>query len=146
MKRSLTRRSNLFLMEMIFAILFFALASTVCIKLFAAAHNLSQKTTDCNHAMTAVKSAVSFFETGDGSLESLTQNYPDSKLEDSLLTVYYDKNWKLCTQNKSAYQMKICTKSSSKQLTVATITAYNSKQEALFSLDASCYEPIKVGD
>ena len=146
MKHSSARRSNLFLMDMILAILFFALASMVCMRLFAAAHNLSRKTSDSNFAMTAVKSAVSYFEAGDGSLESLMTEYPDSTLENSVLTVYYDKNQRLCTQSESVYRIKISIKSSSKQLTVATITAYDSGQQDLFALDASCYQPIKVGD
>lgn len=146
MKHSSARRSNLFLMEMILAILFFALASMVCMKLFAAAHDLSRKTSDSNFAMTAVKSAVSYFEAGDGSLESLMSAYPDSTSEDSTLTVYYDKNQRLCTQSEAFYRIKVTIKSSSEQLTVATITAYDSGQEELFALDASCYQPIKVGD
>ncbi len=53
-------RSSLFLMELIVAILFFSLASAVCMQLFAKAHTLSKKSINENHA---VNEAVSLAET-----------------------------------------------------------------------------------
>lgn len=44
-------KSSLFLMELIIAILFFALASAVCIQLFVKAHVLGKNTTEENHAL-----------------------------------------------------------------------------------------------
>ena len=59
MKRTLPKRSNLFLMEMIIAILFFALASAVCMQFFAKSKILSMETSAKNHAMIVAKSAAS---------------------------------------------------------------------------------------
>ena len=44
-------KSNLFLMELMICILFFALASAVCIQMFAKAGRLSQSSVDESHAV-----------------------------------------------------------------------------------------------
>ena len=43
--------SSLFLMELIIAILFFSLASTVCIQLFVKAHLLTEKSVNINQSI-----------------------------------------------------------------------------------------------
>ena len=44
-------KSSLFLMELIIAILFFSLASAVCIQLFVKSHTLGKTTTDENKSL-----------------------------------------------------------------------------------------------
>ena len=48
MKRRIQRRSNIFLMEIIISILFFSIASAVCIQLFAKAKLQSDNTAALN--------------------------------------------------------------------------------------------------
>lgn len=146
MKRTLPKRSNLFLMEMIIAILFFALASAVCMQLFAKSKLLSMETSAKNHAMIIAKSAASSFETGDGSLVSLQADYPNSNLNGSLLTVYYDKNWNICSKKNARYDMEITSKEKNPNLMLAVITIHDFDSSELFELTASCYQPIKAGE
>lgn len=146
MKRTLPKRSNLFLMEMIIAILFFALASAVCMQFFAKSKILSMETSAKNHAMIIAKSAASSFESGDGSLTSLQTDYSHSTLEDSLLTVYYDNDWKTCSKKDARYDMQITTDVKSSRLVLGTITIHDSDSSELFQLQASCYYPIKAGE
>lgn len=144
MKRPLPKRSNLFLMEMIMAILFFALAGMVCMQLFLKARGLSRDTTATNRAITLVKSVASTFEAGNGSLESLLDSYPYASLEDSTLEVFYDANWQPCDRKKYVYRMQMTVKEPKKNPAVCTITVTDSDKKKLFSLDASCYQPIKA--
>ena len=44
-------RTSLFLMELIIVILFFAIASAICLRLFVGAHLLSEKDKDLSHAL-----------------------------------------------------------------------------------------------
>ena len=44
MKRTPAKRSSLFLLELIIAILFFSLTSAVCVQFFARAHRISRQT------------------------------------------------------------------------------------------------------
>lgn len=144
MKRPLPKRSNLFLMEMILAILFFSLASAVCMQLFVKARVLSEKTSAQNHSMVLAKSAASAFEAGDGTLESLQENYPKSLLEDSRLRIYYDEDWKLCTEKEKTYEMCITIEARDGNLTTAIIAVKGSDDAELFRLSASCYQPLKA--
>ncbi|MBQ6415183.1 MAG: hypothetical protein IJJ65_02920, partial [Butyrivibrio sp.] len=44
-------RTSLFLMELIIVILFFALASAICLRLFAGAHLMAENDRNLNHAL-----------------------------------------------------------------------------------------------
>ena len=52
MRKSPPKRSNLFLLELILAIFFFALASAVCIRLFVQARTLTLESHKQNQALT----------------------------------------------------------------------------------------------
>lgn len=67
-----TSKSSLFLMELIIAILFFALASAVCIQLFAKAHLLGQTTMEENHSLLMTQNMSEIF------LGLIPQHYGDS--------------------------------------------------------------------
>lgn len=109
MKHTLTRRSNLFLMELIIAILFFSLAGALCMQLFLKARTLSAETSNQNHALAQAKSAAAVFEAGDGTLNGISQFFSDSLLSDSgkELCVYYDRFWNSCKEADSKFRMTI---------------------------------------
>ena len=78
MRHRLQRRSNLFLMEIILAILFFSIASAVCIRLFARAHVQSEETAALNHAVLIASGAAEALETWDGTPESMEALFPEA--------------------------------------------------------------------
>ena len=57
--------SSLFLMELILAILFFSVASAVCVQLFARAHTASEQSAALNRAVLAAESAAESFKGAD---------------------------------------------------------------------------------
>ena len=59
MRRS---KSGLFLMEIMFAILFFSLAGAVCLQLFVKAHSLSRDAKTLDAAVTVCQSAAAVLE------------------------------------------------------------------------------------
>lgn len=144
MKRSLPKRSNLFLMEMILAILFFALAGAVCMQLFVKARVLSENTSARNQSLVLAKSAASAFEAGDGNLATLKEDYPYSRIEDSTLKIFYDENWKPCEKKDKIYEMQITIEKQNGNLTTASIAVTDSKNEELLRLKADCYQQIKA--
>lgn len=146
MKRTLPKRSNLFLMEMILAILFFSLASAVCMQLFVKARTLSQKTSEQNHAMSIAKSAASVFEAGNGTLDSLLSEYPHSQTAGTTLTVYYNDQWEPCSSKESDYRMTLKLDPQENGLTLADIQIVDARQTELFELTASNYQSRKAGD
>lgn len=56
----------LFLLELVFSILFFSLASAVCVGLFAQAHELSREAKELNLAVNTVSSAAELVTASDG--------------------------------------------------------------------------------
>lgn len=64
-------KSALFLMELIIALLFFSLASTVCIRLFVNAHSLSAQTVDMNYAVNYAQNMAEAFMGCSGDLQAL---------------------------------------------------------------------------
>lgn len=74
-------KSSLFLMELIIALLFFSLASTVCIRLFVHAHTLSARTIDQNYAVNYAQNMAEAFLGCDGDLNSLQALLSGSQLD-----------------------------------------------------------------
>lgn len=103
MNRQPTRRSSLFLTELIIAILFFSLASTVCVRIFVKSHTLEQESIQLNHAVSAASSVAEIFRNQENPFEILKKQYPDGIKDDNHYRFFYDKDWSLCDKNKAIY-------------------------------------------
>ena len=91
-------RSSLFLMEMIIAILFFSLASAVCIQLFAKSHLLGRQTVNQNHAVTWAQSLADSYLTLDGNLGAVQELFPiSSQTSENNLRLSFNSNWDPCS-------------------------------------------------
>ncbi len=73
-------KSSLFLMELIIALLFFSLASTVCIRLFVNAHYLSGQTVNQNYAVNYAQNMAEAFMGCDGDLSAMQSIFSGSQL------------------------------------------------------------------
>ena len=107
MKKSPPKRSNLFLLELILAIFFFALASAVCIRLFVHARALTLESHKQNQALTCAKNLSALFESRKGSLPDMAEDFPLSTLEGSRLEIYYNEDWELCPENENTYLLTL---------------------------------------
>ena len=96
-------RSSLFLMEMIIAILFFSLASAVCIQLFARSHLLSTQTVNKNHAVIWAQNLAESYLATEGDLTAMEELFSPSDVSgDTALTLYFDSQWNLCASGDNA--------------------------------------------
>lgn len=93
MKRTPMRRSSLFLFECIIAILFFILAATVCIRLFAQSYLTSQESQDLTMAVQMTSSYVEQFRAG--------TTFPAE------MKVYYDDAWDECNEAAAIHTLTI---------------------------------------
>lgn len=145
MRKSPPKRSNLFLLELILAIFFFALASAVCIRLFVQARTLTLESHKQNQALTCAKNLSALFESREGSLADIAENFPQSHLEDSRLEIYYNEDWELCPKNENAYLLTLTLSDSSYEghLPEGEIQV-SEDRELLCTLAVSCYIPIEV--
>ena len=103
MQRTPARRSSLFLLECIIAILFFIIAATVCIQLFAKAHIISKESEDLTMAVQLTSSYVEEFRGG--------KSFP------SELLIYYDESWSLCEKMNATHTLTITTSVESNTIT-----------------------------
>lgn len=88
-------KSGLFLMELIIAIAFFAIASAVCIQLFAAAHTMRARSFGLQMAVASAQGAAEAFKvTGD--LYEMS-GLLEAALHEGRLVIEYDENWAIAT-------------------------------------------------
>lgn len=103
MNRQPARRSSLFLMELIIAILFFSLASTVCVRFFIKSHSLEENSRNLNHAVTAATSVAEIFRSQERPFLCLSAEFPLGEATEKSYQFYYDKSWALCSSEDASY-------------------------------------------
>ena len=107
-----TSKTGLFLMELIISILFFALAGTVCIQLFAKSHMLDGKTAAQNHAIVKCEDFCEIFygvvdENPEVSerMAAMAEITGADLSGDSGLIIYYDEDFNACKADGSTYYL-----------------------------------------
>ncbi len=84
------RSSSLFLMELILAILFFSVASAVCVQIFVRSHVMSRQSEVLNHAVTVCTNTAETFAASEELLLGTTETY-------------YDEAFTVCDKADAAY-------------------------------------------
>lgn len=107
MNKGPAKRSSLFLMELIIAVLFFCLASSVCIQFFVKAHLVSQETRNLNMSVNQVSSMAELMKNDPQFLERVAKDFPLAEVGDGTAVVYYNEQWEPCTEEDAWYQMNI---------------------------------------
>ena len=79
--------SSLFLLELILAVLFFSVASALCIQIFTKAHLMSQDARDLNFAV------------------SMAEQMSDGTLQDA--AAYYDSSYASCEKADAVYVLTV---------------------------------------
>lgn len=92
MERTPAKRSSLFLLELMIAILFFCLASAVCVQIFVKAHTISRETQELNTALEKVSGYTELF-------------LADALTEDT--EIFYDADWQECSKDEASYEIVI---------------------------------------
>lgn len=83
--------SSLFLLELILAVLFFSVASALCIQIFTKAHLMSQDARDLNFAVNEIS--------------SMAEQMPDDSLQDA--AAYYNSSYASCEKADAVYVLTI---------------------------------------
>ena len=83
--------SSLFLLELILAVLFFSVASALCIQIFTKAHLMSQDARDLNFAVNEVS--------------SMAEQMPDDSLQDA--AAYNDSSYASCEKADAVYVLTV---------------------------------------
>ncbi|WP_029072910.1 hypothetical protein [Kandleria vitulina] len=87
-------KSSLFLMEIIFSLLFFSIAGSICVQLFIKSHIISQETKYLSHANMIANNIAETYRA-----HTLTDHYPYDKDKN----IYFDNNWILTNSDNAVF-------------------------------------------
>lgn len=110
MKRKPTANpSSLFLLELIFAILFFSVASAVCVQVFVKSHTLSTQAHDLTQASRRagdVAELITASTSPDDMKNLLEDAYSDAvNIASENFTIFYDSDFIPCSQETAVWQL-----------------------------------------
>lgn len=134
MKLRKHNRSALFLIELIFAVLFFSIGSAVCVQAFVKAHQISTDASDLSFASAQASSAANVLRYTDGTCGSVSAYLPSAQGSGLDFTVYYDSDQQPCDEKDAAYAMDISTFAEGDKRS-SSITVKRSDGEMIYELD-----------
>lgn len=104
MQRKPAKRSSLFLMELIIAILFFCLASAVCVRFFVKSRLIERETTELSRAANYASSVAEIVRSGNDVAICLKEQYPEGTLgQTGDYTIYFNEGWEPCDETDAQY-------------------------------------------
>lgn len=131
------RRTGLFLIELITAILFFALSSAICLRLFAFAHTTTAYNSDMGSAVTAAQNTAECFKAAGGDLgltaELLGMYNPDIDAGSTLTF-------------KDAHITLRLTAEPADTVVRAEITVFDRRNKRIFGIDVTALRTTGVTD
>jgi hypothetical protein len=89
-----------------FAVLFFALSSSVCLQIFIKSYTISQAANHLSYAQNIAQGIFAIFES-DNSQENLEHCYPNIEENDGNYVIYFDKDWNESAKEDFSYIAKI---------------------------------------
>ncbi len=136
-RKNRAQSSTLFLLELILAILFFSLASAVCVQFFVKSRLLSRGAQNLNHAVnecSGIAEIVNSSDSMDSALEVIQDIYQEADIsgEDSpTVNIYYDKNFTPCKTGQETFILKTALQLDDHMLT-ADISMEETKPDSSF--------------
>lgn len=113
------KHSSIFLLELMISILFFALVSASCLKVFAKARNLSIETYNLNHGISQLENVAELLKSIDPSeisnadtVTEVLESFYDKSVEadkegDATWWIYFNNNWQACNVYDTAFVVEL---------------------------------------
>lgn len=135
MKKNTPSKSSLFLIELIIAILFFTIASGICIQLFSKSFLLSQSSKNLSTASRLVSNTAEVLESCGGYLEETQSLFPESVTDGDSILFYYNASWEKCSEADGKFTL-IATVTGDASAKSVSISSYETKkpEKLLYSL------------
>ncbi|MCL1849760.1 MAG: hypothetical protein FWF83_08880 [Clostridiales bacterium] len=126
--------SVVFLTELLLALTIFALCSSVCARMFAASHQLSERSSALSQAVISTQSAIEAFKKY-ASPEEIARLLKGEGADESCF-IYYDEDWVATGRSGAAYTMEIQIRPGD-GMRYATIVTTDRGGAQVYSLDVS---------
>lgn len=147
-RRNRAKSSSLFLMELILAILFFSVASAVCVQFFVKSHLLSQDARALERSVNEVSAVAELIKTSDNTKDALAQiqsQYSNTdSVNDTELVICYDKNFLNTSAEDAVYSLDIILLEEETMMNAVLSMSDTKNHETIYSLDLSHH--IQRGD
>jgi hypothetical protein len=86
--------SGLFLIELLFGLMIFALASAICLEIFVGSHQISGESSKINHAVVRAQTGAECFKASHGDLNETAMLLKGHLSEDiDVVVKYFDSEW-----------------------------------------------------
>ncbi len=136
MENKRSSQLSLFLMELIVAIMFFSLSAAVCVRLFASAHILAEKTGNLENAIMWSQNLSEVFVSQKGDLEQIAGlydtgyiTYPsgENSSENGSLILIFNKDWEPMEKELSgaSYEVILSTATKDADEVYKDVNTYN---------------------
>ncbi|HIW21114.1 MAG TPA: hypothetical protein H9887_03735 [Candidatus Dorea intestinavium] len=143
MKRRTVNRANILLMEIIIALLFFSVASAVCIQIFVKAHLLGQDSKALNFATTQTSSMAELLRYSNDAPSTLSPYYGELSKEYGGYCIYFDKKYNICEKEDYFYRILIISKPKEDFTTHILYASTKDSREPYYKLPVVAYKPQK---
>lgn len=148
-RRNRAKSSSLFLLELILAILFFSVASAVCIQLFVKSHLLSRDAELLNHAVaecSGIAELITVSEDMAGAMDALCKLYPDALRKEQQVLLYYNEAFEACPPGAESTVLTVDFRQEN-QMLVASLTLREASGEAdIYSLSVTHHLQRRPGN
>lgn len=149
--RNRAKSSSLFLLELILAILFFSLASAVCVQFFVKSHILSRDAQRLNHAVNECSGIAEIVNTSNGTedaIDVITGIYPDASFTDAeengdvpsvSACIFYNEEFAPCSEKDCAYVLQAVLWEQGQMLTAGMTIGEVTKETPIYELTVKHY-------
>lgn len=105
MKIARSSKTRYFLIELLIVIAFFAVASTVCVQVFAHAHLISVESQALSRGVGAAQSAAEVFQASKGDRQQMARLLGGELQPDGAIHVFYNEDWEAASSGDGYYQL-----------------------------------------
>ncbi|NLO49377.1 MAG: hypothetical protein GX111_13880 [Clostridiales bacterium] len=126
----------LLLAVLLLACLFFALASAICVRIFADSRKTVDDSVNLSYAITAAISGVEVFKAAGGDREQ-TADTLGARLCESGIRLFYDDRWQRTGESDRRYTMEILWQNTDGALVYARVIVSGESDGVLFALNTA---------
>lgn len=152
-RKNRAQSSSLFLLELILAILFFSLASAVCVQFFVKSHLLSRDARNINHAVNECSGIAEIVTASDGmehAMDLIREVYTDAETvtDTPAIRIYYDDSLTPCSPGDGTYMLQALFSEEDRILTahISMETVDERPEEPIYQLTVDHYLQKGVQD
>lgn len=143
-RKNRAQSSSLFLLELILAILFFSLASAVCVQFFVKAHLLSRDARNINHAVNECSGIAEIIDACDSTEDALAliqEVYEGAETDADIpaIRIYYDDTLVPCSHENGSFVLQTTLSEENNMLTADISMEETKNSDPIYQLTVEHY-------